>query len=94
MEYLYILASKRNGTIYVGSTTDLENRIRAHKDEAFDGFTKKYNVKSLVYFEEYKTKSERLLRERQLKKWKRSWKVRLIEENNPGWEDLSSRWFN
>ena len=94
MHYVYILASKTNGTLYTGSCSDLEGRIRSHKGEVFqNSFTKKYNVKILVHIEQYETKHERLVRERQLKKWKRAWKIELIEKNNPNWKDLSEEWF-
>ena len=95
MHYVYILASERNGTLYVGSCSDLGIRTLSHKGEVFqNSFTKKYNVKRLVHIEEYETKRERLLRERQIKKWKRRWKLELIEKHNPTWEDLSQEWFD
>jgi putative endonuclease len=90
--YVYILASGRNGTLYIGSTTDLENRVRAHKAGLFSGFTFKYNVKQLVYFEEHESAESALKRERNMKEWKRQWKINLIEKNNPEWVDLSRGW--
>jgi putative endonuclease len=86
--YVYILASKRNGTLYVGVTNDLIRRIIEHKNEQQDGFTKKYNVILLVYYEETSDIDAAITREKQLKKWKRAWKIRLIERSNPEWRDL------
>jgi putative endonuclease len=86
--YVYILASKRNGTLYIGVTQDLLKRVYLHKKELLDGFTKKYNVKKLVYYEVYQDIKDAILREKRLKKWKREWKIKLIEEKNPNWEDL------
>ncbi len=86
--YIYILASKKIGTLYIGVTDNLERRIQAHKEEVFDGFTKKYHVKRLVYYERFENLSEAILREKQLKRWKRAWKLRLIKEVNPDWRDL------
>ena len=88
--YVYILASKRNGTLYIGVTNNLERRIYEHKTGLFEGFTKAYNIHSLVYFEETNDISIALQREKQLKKWNRSWKISLIEKENPEWNDLSS----
>ncbi len=89
--YVYILASERNGTLYIGMTSNLAVRVMAHKDNTFKGFTDSYNVTKLVYFESYETPLEAIMREKQLKKWKRSWKKRIIEELNPEWEDLSEK---
>ena len=86
--YVYILASKKNGTIYVGVTGDLIKRIYGHKQNLIDGFTKKYDVHDLVYYEVHKEIEEAITREKQIKKWNRKWKLRLIEENNPTWMDL------
>jgi putative endonuclease len=86
--YAYILASKRNGTLYIGSSSELINRVKQHKQNLTDGFTKKYNVHILVYFEETETAYGMVTRERQLKAWKREWKISLIEKNNPIWRDL------
>jgi len=86
--YVYILASKRNGTLYIGVTQDLLKRVDLHKKELLDGFTKKYNVKILVYYEVYQDIKDAILREKRIKKWKREWKIKLIEEKNPNWEDL------
>lgn len=88
--FVYILASKRNGTLYIGVTNDLARRIFEHKNGAAAGFTKKYKVKDLVYVESYATPAEAIHREKCLKKWKRAWKIELIEGQNPLWNDLYS----
>jgi len=85
---VYILASKCNGTLCVGVTSDIINRIWDHKNDAVDGFTKKYGVHTLVYVELHDTMIDAITREKQLKKWNRAWKVRLIEDKNPNWVDL------
>jgi putative endonuclease len=84
---VYILASKRNGTLYVGVTSNLVQRIWQHKQGFIDGFTKEYGVKALVYFEVHDTAESAITREKQIKKWERAWKLRLIEESNPEWKD-------
>jgi len=89
--YVYILASKRNGTMYIGITSDLIKRIWQHKQKRAEGFTKKYNVSTLVYFEEYSDPKEAIKREKNIKAWQRKWKLGLIEENNPNWEDLYNK---
>jgi len=86
--FVYILASTKNGTVYVGITSDLKNRVWEHKQGKYEGFTKKYNVKNLVYYESYGEVGMAIYREKQLKKWKREWKIRIIEETNPSWRDL------
>lgn len=86
--HVYILASKRNGTLYVGLTSDLRGRVRAHKQKLVQGFTKKYGVDRLVWYETHDSKDEALLREKRIKKWHRAWKLELIEARNPFWEDL------
>jgi len=86
--FVYILASKQNGTLYTGTTSNLTARVWQHKNHVFDGFTQKYDVHILVYFEEHASPNAAILREKQIKKWNRDWKVRLIEEKNPGWKDL------
>jgi len=88
--YVYILASKRNGTLYTGVTNDLIRRVSEHKNNIADGFTKKYKVKNLVYFEQTTDIESALIREKCIKKWNRDWKIKLIEESNPEWKDLSS----
>ncbi|MBM3515294.1 MAG: GIY-YIG nuclease family protein [Alphaproteobacteria bacterium] len=86
--YVYILASKRNGTLYVGMTNDLIRRVHEHRTGAADGFTKKYGVKTLVYFEDAETAAVAIKREKRLKDWPRAWKKRAIERENPLWRDL------
>jgi len=86
--FLYILASKKNGTLYIGVTGDLIKRVYEHKQNAIEGFTKKYNVHTLVYYEVYKDIEEAILREKQMKKWNRKWKLNLINEKNLEWKDL------
>ena len=86
---VYILASRRNGTLYVGVTSDLVRRVWEHKHDMVEGFTKKYSVHRLVYFEEYGDIRNAITREKQLKKWNRAWKLRLIEADNPDWRDLA-----
>ena len=85
---VYILASKRNGTLYTGVTSDLNKRIYEHKNNLVEGFTKKYDVHRLVYFEPCEDMVSAIAREKQIKKWNRQWKLRLIEEHNPEWRDL------
>jgi putative endonuclease len=86
--FVYILASKRNGTLYVGLTNDLVRRVYEHKEKVYQGFTKSYHVHMLVYYEVFEDIDAAIIREKQLKKWNRQWKLRLIEEHNPKWEDL------
>jgi putative endonuclease len=86
--YVYILASQRNGTLYIGVTNNLPRRIWEHKQNLVEGFTKKYNVHILVWFELTSSIESAIEREKQLKHWNRKWKLRLIEESNPHWEDL------
>jgi len=85
---VYILASKRNGVLYVGVTSDIANRVNLHKQDLIEGFTKKYGVHLLVYYELFFMMPDAIRREKQLKKWRRAWKVRLIEQLNPEWRDL------
>lgn len=85
---VYILASKRNGTLYIGVTSDLVQRAWQHRNHAVEGFTKKYGVDKLVYYELHEDMENAILREKRLKKWNRAWKLRLIEEMNPDWKDL------
>jgi putative endonuclease len=86
--FVYILASQRNGTLYIGVTSDLLKRVWKHKNKQVDGFTKKYDIDKLVYYEQTESIISALEREKQLKKWNRSWKLKLIEKNNPKWQDL------
>lgn len=85
---VYILASKRNGTLYIGVTSDLVQRVWQHRNDVFEGFTKRYGVHMLVYYELHASMVEAIEREKQLKKWNRAWKLALIEERNPQWCDL------
>ena len=86
--YVYIMASKRNGTLYIGMTNHLRNRTEQHKLGLIPGFTKRYGVKKLVYFEEFNDPRDAIAREKQLKWWRRKWKLDLIEATNPDWKDL------
>lgn len=86
--FVYIMASKKNGTLYIGITNDLIRRVFEHKNDLIDGFTKRYKVHNLVYYEFTNDAEAAILREKQLKRWKRKWKIELIEEMNPGWKDL------
>lgn len=86
--YVYILASKQNGTLYIGVTSDVLKRAYQHKNKMLDGFSKKYEVDKLVYYEIYDDSLSAITREKRLKKWRRKWKLRLIEEKNPLWKDL------
>jgi len=86
--YVYIMASKRNGTLYIGSSNNLIRRAYEHRNGLVEGFTKRYKVNRLVYYEIADSLEAALNRERQLKKWKRKWKLDLIEKDNPDWEDL------
>lgn len=86
--FVYIMTNKRNGTLYVGVTNDLARRVWEHKEKNIPGFTKKYELKNLVYLETYATATEAIHREKCIKEWKRRWKLELIESINPDWEDL------
>ena len=88
--YVYLLASKRNGTLYIGVTSELIKRVYEHKNNLVEGFTQKYKVHNLVYYETTDDINSAITREKQLKKWKRTWKMELIEKNNPEWRDLYS----
>ena len=87
---VYMLASKRNGTLYVGVTSDVVGRVWEHKNDVVKGFTQKYAVHTLVWYEIHPTMESAIARERAIKEWKRAWKVRRIEETNPEWDDLYS----
>ncbi|WP_127223343.1 GIY-YIG nuclease family protein [Neisseria meningitidis] len=88
---VYILASQRNGTLYIGVTSDLVQRIYQHREHLIEGFTLRYNVTMLVWYELHPMMESAITREKQLKKWNRAWKLQLIEENNVSWQDL---WFD
>jgi len=85
---IYILASKRHGTLYVGVTNDVVRRVWEHRTDAVDGFTRRYDVHTLVYVEFHETMAATILREKQIKTWKRQWKIELIERGNATWRDL------
>ena len=87
--YVYILASARNGTLYIGVTNDLARRINEHKKKVLPAFTEKYSVDELVYYEESESVEVAISREKQLKNWRRDWKLSLIEKANPNWQDLA-----
>ncbi len=86
--YVYILTSKRNGTLYIGVTNDLIRRVYEHKNNLIEGFTKKYNIHKLVYYEQTNDSYSAIQREKRFKKWNRQWKLELIEKSNPQWKDL------
>ena len=88
---VYILASKRNGTLYIGVTSNLVKRIWEHKNKMVEGFTKRYNVHRLVWYETHESMDSAINREKRLKNWKRKWKLELIESNNPKWLDLYNK---
>lgn len=90
--YIYLLSNKKNGTLYIGVTNDLERRMFEHKNKLVSGFTSKYGLDKLMYFEQFQYVNDAIKREKQLKNWNRQWKIDLIEENNNKWEDLSSDW--
>jgi putative endonuclease len=90
--YLYILSNRYNGTLYIGVTNDLERRMFEHKNKLIEGFTKQYGLDKLVYFETYQYVNDAIKREKNMKKWKRQWKITLIEKENPMWNDLSEDW--
>ncbi|MCB9981610.1 MAG: GIY-YIG nuclease family protein [Rhodospirillales bacterium] len=86
--YIYILSNKKDGTLYIGITTSLRHRIYQHKHKLQEGFTKKYNLTKLVYFEEYDSYAQAIRREKRLKEWRRQWKLDLINKRNPQWRGL------
>jgi putative endonuclease len=86
--YVYILASKIDGTLYIGVTNDLIRRVAEHKSKVIESFTEKYDVARLVYFEQFDDSEHAIKREKRPKKWNRAWKVRLIEKSNPNWDNL------
>tara|TARA_R110002072_G_scaffold4384_5_gene30715 strand:- start:7606 stop:7998 length:393 start_codon:yes stop_codon:yes gene_type:complete len=92
---VYIMTNKPNGVLYVGVTDDIESRVQEHKNKLYkNSFTAKFNCDKLVYLEEFDNGAEAAIREKQLKKWNRQWKINLIEEMNPGWMDISMNWRN
>ena len=88
---VYLLASQRNGTLYLGVTSDLVGRVRQHRQGSTPGFATRYGVRRLVWFEEHPRITDAIAREKQLKKWRRAWKLELVEAANPGWVDLYER---
>ncbi|MEY8849134.1 GIY-YIG nuclease family protein [Psychroserpens sp. XS_ASV72] len=90
--YVYILSNKKNGTLYIGMTNNLERRIFEHKNKLVDGFSKKYRLNILIYYELFHQVNDAIKREKQLKNWNRQWKIDLIENTNPAWTDLASKW--
>ncbi|MBX3485767.1 GIY-YIG nuclease family protein [Phenylobacterium sp.] len=90
--YVYILASQRNGTLYVGVSGDLSRRIYEHRESLTPGFTTKYGVKHLVWYEDFPTADEAISAEKRIKRWRRRWKLELIEKMNPTWADLYETW--
>ena len=92
--YVYILASQKHGTLYTGATADIEGRVSEHKLKLHQGFTAKYGVDKLVWYEDHATREGAWERERQIKKWNRAWKIKLIEARNPDWRDLWTEWFS
>jgi putative endonuclease len=87
--YVYLVSSRKHGTLYIGVTNDLIRRVHQHQSKAVRGFTKRYGVDKLVYFEIFEDPLSAIIREKQLKKWRREWKVQLIENQNPEWIDLA-----
>ncbi|GAA4299346.1 GIY-YIG nuclease family protein [Aestuariibaculum suncheonense] len=90
--YLYIITNKNNGTLYIGVTNNLERRMFEHKRGVIEGFLKRYGLSRLVYFETFQYINDAIKREKNMKKWKRSWKITLIETDNPDWNDLAKDW--
>ncbi|MBX9827898.1 MAG: GIY-YIG nuclease family protein [Xanthobacteraceae bacterium] len=86
--YVYLMASRKDGTLYLGVTRDLVRRVYQHKNKTLKGFTSRYDIDRLVWFETYDDPTTAIEREKDIKKWRRDWKVRLIEESNPDWRDL------
>jgi putative endonuclease len=91
--FVYIMASKPWGTLYVGVTGDLQSRVYQHREGLIPGFTKTYGLKMLVYFEEHESAASAIHREKRLKKWPRAWKINLIRTDNPDWTDLAANWY-
>ncbi|HEB96649.1 MAG TPA: GIY-YIG nuclease family protein [Sedimenticola thiotaurini] len=85
---VYLLASRRNGTLYVGVTSDLLKRVWQHRSDCVEGFSRRYRIHRLVWYEQHETMESAILREKRIKGWKRAWKIRLIESANPEWRDL------
>jgi len=92
--FVYIITNKKGGVLYIGVTNNLERRLFEHKNKVNDGFSKKYNLSRLVYFETFNDINEAIRREKNLKKWKRQWKINLIIEQNEQWNDLAIDWYD
>jgi len=92
--YVYILTNKKNGTLYIGMTNNLERRIYEHKNKLIEGFTNRYGLDKLVFMESYQYVQDTILGEKRMKKWKRQWKINLIKEDNPNWNDLAVDWYD
>ncbi len=90
--WVYIITNKHNTTLYIGVTNNLERRIWEHKNKEIKGFSFKYNLEKLVFFEKYKDINQAILREKQLKNWHKDWKINIIKKDNPKFEDLSEKW--
>lgn len=91
---MYIITNKKDGVLYIGVSNDLERRMFEHKNKLVEGFSSRYNLDKLIYFEVYQYISDAIKREKNLKKWKRDWKINLIVEENTDWKDLSEDWFD
>ncbi|TDQ27577.1 MULTISPECIES: GIY-YIG nuclease family protein [Tenacibaculum] len=92
--YIYIITNKKDGVLYIGVTNNLERRIFEHKNKLIKGFSSKYNLDKLIYFEEHQFIEEAIKREKNMKKWKRAWKINLVVKENPNWDDLAKNWYN
>ncbi|WP_435254671.1 GIY-YIG nuclease family protein [Tenacibaculum sp. A30] len=92
--YIYIITNKKDGVLYIGVTNNLERRIFEHKNKLIKGFSSKYNLDKLIYFEEHQFIEEAIKREKNMKKWKREWKINLVIKENPNWDDLAKNWYN
>ena len=92
--YVYIIINKKDGVLYIGVSNDLERKMFEHKNKLVKGFSSKYNLNKLIYFESYQFVKDAIKREKNLKKWKRDWKINLIVEDNADWIDLSEDWFD
>ena len=91
---MYVITNKKDGVLYIGVSNDLERRMFEHKNKLVEGFSSRYNLDKLIYFEVYQYVSDAIKREKSLKKWKREWEINLIVEENPDWKDLSGDWFD
>ena len=92
--YVYIISNKKNGTLYIGMTNDIERRIYEHKKGLIEGFSKQYHLTRMIHVEFFKYINDAIKREKQLKNWNREWKINLIEKENQKWEDLAKDWFD